>query len=574
MTQKSNKATAADSRPKSGLEFLKRLAKQQNKYLRRSVFFGLLATLSMIMQWLSLAYMADQLIMHQATLTAVWPTLSLFTIGTLLRPLFIKFKNNLAHTASWQARQQVRQHILQDWRQRSPLSQHQHSPAAAATQWVEEVEAMDGYFSNYWPQQMLAALSPLLIIIPVFWLNWICGVLLLISAPLIPIFMILVGLGAENINQKYFVMRQRLAGHFLDRVKHLSTIKLFNAQQYEADDIALKSDNYRKVIMRTLKVAFLSSTVLEFFTTVAIASVAIYIGFSLFGALTWGPSASLTLFSGFAILLLAPEFFQPLRNLSQYYHDRATALAACNNLLEALNTDKPINELAADSSYSDIEYISHAATLEVKNVSFGYGQPLQRNINFSLQRGEILSLSGPSGSGKSSLLHTLAGYLPALEGHIRIPVDDITQAKVAFLPQQAWLMGDSVLNNIRLFRPNIEQAELDKLLQTVDMLEDIKQRSLGLNSQLDEDGLSFSGGQAQRIALLRLMLAPTPVILLDEPTASLDQHNRQRVITQLQALAKNGILIIATHDQDIINMAHQHLLLSPQTSHSPEPSYE
>jgi ATP-binding cassette subfamily C protein CydD len=145
---------------------------------------------------------------------------------------------------------------------------------------------------------------------------------------------------------------------------------------------------------------------------------------------------------------------------------------------------------------------------------------------------------------------------------------------VAFLPQQAWLMGDSVLNNIRLFRPNIEQAELDKLLQTVDMLEDMKQRSLGLNSQLDEDGLSFSGGQAQRIALLRLMLAPTPVILLDEPTASLDQHNRQRVITQLQALAKNGILIIATHDQDIINMAHQHLLLSPQTSHSPEPSYE
>lgn len=572
MPQKLDKTINNLARPTSGLAFLKALATEQGTSLKLSVMFGLFATLSMLIQWLSLAYLAEQIVMQHVAFVSVLPAIGLFSLTAIMRPFFVKVKEQLAQAASWRARQQVRQYILADWQQRSPLHHEQHSPAAAATQWVEEVEAMDGYFSHYWPQQMLAVLAPLLIIIAVFYLNWLCGVLLLISAPLIPIFMILVGLGAESINQKYFIMRQRLAGHFLDRVRHLSTIKLFNAQQHELDEIAHKSDNYRRVIMRTLKIAFLSSTVLEFFTSVAIASVAIYIGFSLFGAITWGPSASLTLFSGLAILLLAPEFFQPLRNLSQYYHDRATALAASNNLLADLhhfNTepfDTPVPLTSSILTNSKIHYCDEQAHLVVKNLCFGYQQALHSHLNFSLQRGDIMSISGPSGCGKSSLLHTLAGYLPALAGSIYLPVSAPKHPKVALLPQQAWLMRDSVLNNIRLFNPTLTYAELNQILQSVDLLNDLEQRTLGIKSEIAEDGLGFSGGQGQRIALLRLMVAPTPVILMDEPTACLDLQNRQRVITQLQLLAKNAILIIATHDPNILNMASQQLILKAQGS--------
>jgi len=567
MQQAFNPPEYADSRPKSGLEFLKLLAKQQKTTLRLSVVFGLLSSLSMIVQWLSLAYLAQQFVVQHASFNTCWSAILLFTISTLLRPIFFTFKNKSAQTASWQARQQVRQHILTLWQHSSPLSQHQHSPAAAATQWVEEVEAMDGYFSHYLPQQMLAVLIPTLIIIPVFYLNWICGVLLLISAPLIPLFMILVGLGAESINQKYFVMRQRLAGHFLDRVKHVTTIKLFNAQHSVLLEIGQKSDNYRKVVMRTLKIAFLSSTVLEFFTSVAIASVAIYIGFSLFGAITWGPSAHLTLFSGLAILLLAPEFFQPLRNLSQYYHDRATALAASNNLVSSLQHAENNAAVSAKTeklplaSEAKLHYQARDKGLHIVDLCFGYTTPLQKAINISLVQGEILSISGPSGCGKSSLLHTLAGYSTPLQGHAFLPVEDLTAPKIAFLPQHSWLMQDSVLNNVLLFNPNVDTADLNAALQSMNLFDDIQQRNMGIDSLIAEDGLGFSGGQSQRIAFIRLMFAPTPLILLDEPTASLDSHHRQLVIQQLRELAKNAIVIVASHDRDILELADHHLKL-------------
>jgi ATP-binding cassette, subfamily C, bacterial CydD len=565
-----NKVETPISRPKSGLEFLKNLAKQQATALKLSVVFGLLSSGFMIIQWLSLAYLAQQIVIQHIQLVACWQVISVFALSAMLRPVFLTFKNNFAHTASWQARQQVRQHILSYWRQSSPLNQHHHSPAAGATQWVEEVEAMDGYFSQYLPQQMLAVLTPVLILIPVFYLNWLCAVLLLISAPLIPIFMILVGLGAESINQKYFLLRQRLAGHFLDRVKHITTIKLFNAQQGELNAIAYKSEEYRKVVMRTLKIAFLSSTVLEFFTSVAIASVAIYIGFSLFGAITWGPSADLTLFSGLAILLLAPEFFQPLRNLSQFYHDRATALAASNNLVTSLNftddsypamTEEKLDGHSASLAPS-LQYQNREKGLSVVDLCFGYVKPFQAPLNFNLVCGDIMSISGPSGCGKSSLLHTLAGYLSPLHGQIHLPVNNIAEPQVAFLPQQSWLMTGSVLKNILLFNPKLELAELNASLHSMNLFDDIKQRAVGIDSLISDDGMGFSGGQRQRIALLRLLFAPTPLILMDEPTASLDSQNRHRVIEQLQKLAQNAIVIVATHDEEILKIANHHLVLT------------
>ena len=250
---------------------------------------------------------------------------------------------------------------------------------------------MDSYFSRYWPQQNLAIISPILILSVIAWLDWLSALLLLISAPLIPLFMILVGMGAEKVNQKYSLIRQRLAGHFLDRVANLDYIKLLRSESAIYDEVKVNSEGYRTVVMKTLKLAFLSSTVLEFFTSVAIASLAIYIGFSLYGSIDWGPASELTLFSGLAILILAPEFFQPLRNLAAFYHDRATALGSANNLVLLLDSDECDEKSTTSKKYYNLSVPDSGSeqhiAVRLQNLVIGYNQklPLPHTINIDIQ---------------------------------------------------------------------------------------------------------------------------------------------------------------------------------------------
>lgn len=556
-----NESTNTDkSLAKAGRLLLKQLTQQQGARLRLAVAVGLFATIAMIVQWYALAQLTYSVIIQQQSLVDQSLMISLMVAALILRSVLARAQDHYSQLASLQARQNLREQILSTWQTISALQHSQRSSGAAASQLIEDVEAMDGYFARFWPQQSLALFTPILIVIVVFYYNCLAALFLVVAAPLIPLFMVLVGMGAEGVNQRFFKQRQRLAGHFLDRVKHLTTLKLFAAETAALNDVNARSEDYRKVVMKTLKLAFLSSAVLEFFTSVAIASIAIYIGFSLFGAISWGPAADITLFSGLFILLLAPEFFQPLRNLSQFYHDRAAALAAATQIASYLdqpetNKNLPVDFVLAKQSNSSV------SNTVVTDLSIGYNLSavLQGPLNLELSTGQCLVISGASGCGKTTLLHTLAGYLPPVSGELLLNNQPMGKTAIRYLPQKPWIINGSWADNLSVLAPDATKQAMQQVLTKLGLESLISNRYKGLDSLLNEHGEGGSGGQLQRLALARVLLSPAPLVLLDEPTASLDSESRQYVLAALMALKPHCILVISSHDAEVLALADQRL---------------
>ena len=558
----SSTPSAPDTKTVSGAQFLKEQVASQRSLLNQSVLYGSVGSVLMIMQWLLVALIAHDTLVNQSPLSNMPGYWLLLLTVSVVKPLFTWKQTNLAQEASANVRNHLRSTLLKRWNTTSPVALQSISNGALASQWIEDIEATDGYFSRYWPQQMLAVITPLLILVTVAYLNWLCAVLLLVSAPLIPLFMILVGMGAEHVNEKYALLRQRLAGHFLDRVANLSTIALLGAQESMSDEVAKRGDTYRNVVMKTLKLAFLSSTVLEFFTSVAIASLAIYIGFSLYGAINWGPAQSLTLFSGLGILLLAPEFFKPLRTLSTYYHDRASALGAANNVVSSMQHLNEQEAALGDSNARHTITSSDVTRLTFNDVVIGYRGNKQKKtaLNFSISGQGLLVFSGESGCGKTTLLNTIAGYLHPASGSVEIA---LTEAhSIAYLPQKAWIKNATVRDNLSVTAAFASDKEMLKVLDKLELSDELLTHHDGLDTVIGEHGQGLSGGQMQRIALARVLLNPPELILLDEPTASLDIKSRLVIIDALEELKSRSLVVVATHDGELIAKASSHFDLT------------
>jgi ATP-binding cassette subfamily C protein CydD len=397
-------------------------------------------------------------------------------------------------------------------------------------------------------------LSPLLILTAIAWVNWLVALLMLLSAPLIPLFMSLIGMGAEQLNQRHLCQRQRLAGHFFDRLQKLAAIKRLQAGEQVAAEVAERSNDYRKVVMKTLRLAFLSSAVLEFFSSVAIAAVAIYIGFALFGAITFGPAEQLTLTSGLFILALAPEFFQPLRQFAQSYHDKAAALAAAEQLGPVFEASS--NQLDS-TAVMPLKLDGMLATKNLKVIT-GDSKVVTTNLNLTLQRSELLLISGPSGVGKTTLLNTLARLLPPQSGEVGWA--EGTEPMAFYMGQQPWIVRGTIRDNLTLLG---SQASDEMLLQTLKQLglETLCATTTDLDRPLTERGEGVSGGQLQRLALARAFFRRYDLLFLDEPTASLDELSRRYILQALSVLKTQSALLVVSHDPALSALADQHLTL-------------
>ncbi|MDX1559638.1 MAG: ABC transporter transmembrane domain-containing protein, partial [Marinobacter sp.] len=319
-------SSAADQKAVKG--WLGNLARGSRLWIRGTVVAGTIAGIATIIQMVLLARIIHLGVIDEVPVADLTPLFVGLILALIVRALGQGFQTRFAARCSEQVRRDARRQLHKHWQASGPVELGQSSAGTLAREWIDHVEALHGYFARFLPQMTLSMIVPLLILALVFWLDWLAGIFLLLSAPLIPLFMALVGMGAEKLNQQHFETISRLSGQFLDKVRGLTTLQLFGQTAGAAELICKRSDYYRRITMKTLRVAFLSSAVLEFFASVAIAVIAIYIGFGLLGYITYGPSEDLTLFSGLLILLLAPEFFQPLRTLSQHYHDRAAAMGA------------------------------------------------------------------------------------------------------------------------------------------------------------------------------------------------------------------------------------------------------
>lgn len=519
-----------------------------------AVAAGVLGGVAIAAQMGLMAWLVHALLIEAAPAHSLWPMMVALLLAVLLRVLAAAVQERLGQLASARVRQQVRVELSALWARLGPVRLAALPSASLTNQWVEQVDALDGYYARYLPQQWLAALVPLMLVALVFWLDWLAALFLLLAAPLIPLFMALVGMHAERISQRHVLQAGRMAGQFLDRVRNLTSLQLFGQVGRSITRIEQATQAYRTVTMATLKVAFLSSAVLEFFASVAIAVVAMYIGFGLLGYIDYGPSPELSLFSGLFILLLAPEFFQPLRSLAQHYHDRAAALAAADALAELETLDSPPTAAEGVPNHA----VEPGIQLRDVHLSYAGRGEILRGVNLHINAGEVLALVGPSGSGKSSLLHGLAGFIQPQTGAIRLFGQPPGQQAVAWMGQRAFLIKGSWADNLRLTAPEATPAAMQQALAAVGLSALLAAQSQGLDSPLGEGGRGLSGGQAQRLALARVWLSNAQLVLLDEPTASLDEQSEAEVIDALQALASSGrTLIIATHHPALMQMANR-----------------
>lgn len=541
-------------------QWLSGLARDSQRWTRATVLAGTVAGLATIVQMVLLAWIVHQGVIENQPVASFTPWFIGLLAALLVRALAQGLQTRFAARTSEQVREQARQQLNRQWQASGPVALADASAASLTREWLDHVEALHGYFARFLPQMTLSVVIPLLILVLVFWLDWLAGILLLLSAPLIPLFMALVGMGAEKVNQQHFEIVSRLSGQFLDKIRGLTTLQLFGQTASASDTLRRRSDQYRKITMKTLKVAFLSSAVLEFFSSVAIAVIAIYIGFGLLGYIEYGPSPDLTLFSGLLILLLAPEFFQPLRTLSQYYHDRASAMGAAAEILERLQQPAEYRQTSTESPDSaERDVIS----LQSVTIRHGDGPAVIENLDLTIQSGDIVALTGATGSGKSSLLHLMAGFIKPESGSVAVFGDPAGVTPFGWLGQKGFWIQGSWADNLRLTTPDASDTAIERALQQVGLGSLVASRAQGIYSTVSEGGLGLSGGQARRLSLARIFLADYDLILLDEPTAGLDEGSEQHIIEALRNLGKQGrTLVFSTHHSALLSLADRVLVVS------------
>ena len=548
--------------------WLKTLAQHARGPVRGAVFWGLVAGLGTLGQMGALAYISHRAVIEGTPLSGLTVGFALLVSALLLRALAQGFQSRCMARASHKAQHRARHQLVSAWRRAGPVRLWEASAATLSHEWLDQVEALHGYFGRFLPQMWLAVLVPLLVLLVVFSLDWLAGLFLLLAAPLIPLFMALVGMGAESLQRRHFESMGRLSGQFLDRIRSLTSLQLFGQTEPAAQQLQARSDDYRRITMKTLRLAFLSSAVLEFFASVSIAVVAIYIGFGLLGYLELGPAGELTLFSGLFVLLLAPEFFQPLRQLAQHYHDRAAALGAAQLIVARLSycaqPSSKTREKPGQGADSSARSCKSPAVICVNHASliFSDGRVGLRDICLDVKKGECLALTGPSGGGKSTLLHLLAGFLPATSGEVSIFGARPGEQTIGWLGQAPYLAQGSWRDQLRLTAPGASEEAMKNALALVGLQDVWAARPEGLDSPVSEAGIGLSGGQARRLCLARLFLSPAELLLMDEPTAGLDADTEQQLIESLKTLAAQGrTLIFASHHESLLALADRKVTL-------------
>lgn len=535
------------------LSWLKQHAKKYQSNLRASILTGFILTLFMIAQAALLATILQKIIIEQVNFSEVLIYFLLLIVILLARAILIYFREKINFALGRKVRNQIRQDLINQFEALGPAYLNQSTTGALSTLVIEQVDNLQDFFARYLPQMRLASMAPIIICIAILPFNWAAAAILFCTAPLIPIFMILVGMGAADINRRHFKALAYLSGHFLDRLKGLSTIRLFNQGEKQANEIKKASEDFRVKTMQVLKMAFLSSAVLEFFASISIAVVAVYFGFSYLGEFDFGSySGSVTLFAGFFALILAPEFFQPLRDLGTYYHAKAEAIAAADNI-ETFLTQKSAKQ-QFDNATATIDFNDSLQTIEADNliVLSSENKPIVGPLSFTLKAPFKLALIGTSGEGKTSLMQVLLGFLP-YQGSLKIngiEFNQLTlsswQKQISWIGQNPYLINGSIRENILLGNPNATDQQLASVISQAQLAEVIAKLPNGLDTQVGEDAIRLSVGQAQRIALARAMLKPCQLLILDEPTASLDKQTVQNL--EHHNIATNSITI--THQNE------------------------
>ena len=543
--------------------WLRKQSGHGRRWIGLSIGLGMGQGILMVMQAWLLATLLHGFIIEGTTPEQSIPLFIALLLVTLTKAALAYGREVASFRAGSAVRQAIRELVLTRLARLGPAYIQRRPAGSWASLLLEQIEEMQEFFSRYLPQMAIAVFIPLVILVAVFPVNWAAGIILLGTAPLIPLFMILVGVGAADANRRNFQSLARLSGHFLDRLKGLRTLQLFMRTQAEGEAIRDASEDFRERTMEVLRLAFLSTAVLEFFAAIAVALVAVYFGFSYIDHLNFGNyGAKVTLFTGLFVLFLAPEFYAPLRELGAHYHAKAQAIGAAEQLLEFLEAE--VSEPASGSApfQADGPIRVEARALEVLSAE---GKVLVGPIDFTLEAGTRTALVGISGAGKSSLVNALLGFAP-YRGSLRVNGQELAELdmsqwrlQLGWLSQNPQLFHASLRDNLLLARPTASDAELEAALVRAQAWEFAREK--GFDYPVGDQAGGLSVGQAQRLALARTLLKSTQLMVLDEPTASLDRHSERAIMSTLEDAAKGQTLLMITHRLDQLSQMDNILVL-------------
>nr|WP_268898891.1 thiol reductant ABC exporter subunit CydD [Brucella gallinifaecis] len=522
--------------------------------LKKAARLQAMAALIWLPQAAIIAYGVGLLASTGFDATIYYLAIALFLLGCI-RSILDARGATMAFDAARSELAKLREKAVTALSQRSPLDTSRSSSGEAASILAEQAEMVVPYLSRFVPVRIRVMLVPLAILLVVLWFSWIAALTLLIAAPLIPIFMALIGWRAKAASEKQLVALGDMNGFLLDRLRGLATIRSFHAVDMTATRLRDNAEALRKKTMIVLRIAFLSSAVLELFAAIGVAMVAVYIGFHLLGTLDYGAwGHKLTLAEGLFILLLAPAFFEPLRDLSTVWHDRASGEAAIDALENLAIHEMPVLGALQSNKMAGTE-----PSIILRDISFHYadGPDVFKDFNLDIEAGEHVALLAPSGYGKSTLLALIAGLTQPQSGEIRIG-NVVLQAETAamlrsrmrWVGQKPHIFAGSARFNITLGR----DIDANKTHSIIDQMALDHVAGITGTGIIGENGAGLSGGEALRLALARVAVDQSAdIILADEPTAHLDHETANRIGTSLINLAKGKTLIISTHDEMLAN---------------------
>ncbi len=534
-------------------------ARATRTFLSISVALGVVGALLILAQAWLIADVVSRAFIDGRSLAQLQGRLLLLLAVVLGRAILAWGAELAASRSSTRAKSQLRGALLERVAELGLDSSREQRTGELAILATRGIDVLDGYFSLYLPQLFLAVIVPLAVIAAMLWDDWISAAIVVITIPLIPLFMALVGAATAERMERQVRTLERLGGHFLDVVAGLPTLKVFGRARAQAAAVAQISERYRRAAMATLRSTFLSSLILELVATVSVALVAVAVGLRLM-------SGDLELRTALFALVLAPEAYLPLRRLGANYHASAEGIAAAEQVFAVLEAPRPPR--GSRTSFPD----PAVAAIELDGLCVSYpgrSAPALDGVSFTVEPGELLALVGPSGCGKSTLLGVLLGLLTPSAGSVRVGGVELAEldpaawrARLAWVPQRPHLFKASIAENVRL-GSEAPAEEVWGALEAAGLAAAIRRLPAGLDTVLGEGGAGLSAGERQRVSLARAFLRDAPLLLLDEPTANLDGRTEQAVLEALRRLSAGRTVVLVAHRPALIAIADRVLALAP-----------
>ncbi|KAF0112157.1 MAG: ATP-binding cassette subfamily C bacterial CydD [Chloroflexi bacterium] len=524
-----------------------------------TILFGFAAGGLVVLQSWLLSGVISGVFLEKQALMQVVPLLRGILIVLLARVVFTVANETLAGALAVKVKTDLRDQLLDKINRLGPAFLKGERTGELTTTALQGLDALDVYFSQFLPQILLAVILPVTILVIVFPLDPLTGVVFLVTAPVIPLFMVLIGRMSESHTKRQWTALSRLGAYFLDTLQGLSTLMILGRSKDRAGELKAVSERYREVTLTVLRITFLSAFVLELVATISMAVVAVEIGLRLL--------YSRILFEqGFFILLIAPEFYLPMRNLSARYHAGMTGLTAARRIFELL--DLPEQKPAFDTRESQqTNPFYKPFRLVAREMTFMYPGNSEKTldrINLEIESGKHYALVGESGAGKSTLAQLLMQFMRPDSGAIMINGVDICEWNVeiwrrgiSWVPQKPAMFNTTLLENVRLLNPERSREEVTAALEKALLGQLLSDLPAGLDTQLMEGGARLSGGEAQRVALARAFLKDSPFVLMDEPTAHLDAELEKMLLIATRELLKDRTSITIAHHLSTVQAADE-----------------